>query len=248
MLLARSSEVRFLNRRDIIKSVVLILLPINTWLLVLYYVHEQQASLLRPSLARHRNSVTVRVDYFRKKLGLQEGQRLVYPFPVHLTLMGHAPPVGQGKPVLFLNIDWLAFPEVWGPIVREILPAYPDLHIVLLHSMPIDLNASSRSLHFNVFQQQWEYAQRQRAKLWENLHHPRLSILPGRWIKTALGGNLGILLFLCDGQGMVRVIEVYPQLKFSPEWNEEVRDWRTKLRQAVKRALERFFGKAIKEK
>jgi len=234
-----------MSRRDIVKSIVLILLPINTWLLVLYYVHKRQESLLRPSLTRHHNSVTVRVNYFRKKLGLQEGQRLVYPFPANLTLMGHDPPVGQGKPVLFLNIDWLAFPEVWGPIVREILQTYPNLHVVLLHSMPMDLGTLPQSPHFKVFQRQWEYVQKQRAKLWENLHHPRLSILSGRWIKTAFGGHLGILLFLCDGQGMVRVIEVYPQLKLSPEWHEEVKDWRTKLRQAVKRALERFYGKAV---
>jgi hypothetical protein len=44
---------------------------------------------------------------------------------------------------------------------------------------------------------------------------------------------------------MVRVIviESYPQLKFSSEWHEEVKDWRPKLQQAVKRALERFYGK-----
>ncbi|MFA0781339.1 MAG: hypothetical protein RJAPGHWK_002867, partial [Candidatus Fervidibacter sp.] len=37
-------------------------------------------------------------------------------------------------------------------------------------------------------------------------------------------------------------------LKFSAFWHEEVKDWRTKLQQAVKRALERFFEKPSKRK
>jgi hypothetical protein len=41
----------------------------------------------------------------------------------------------------------------------------------------------------------------------------------------------------------VRAVEPYPDLKLSPSWEEEVKDWRPKLHQAVKRALEKFFGK-----
>ncbi len=59
----------------------------------------------------------------------------------------------------------------------------------------------------------------------------------------AFGGQLGILAFLCDGNGIVRAVEPYPPLKISPDWQEQVADWRPKLHQGIKKMLDKFFPK-----
>lgn len=229
--------------KEIIKVIILILIPVNAWLLVLWYVKKQQRELFLPSLVRHQSNTSVRVNYFQERLGLQPGRKLVYPFPAKLTLTGKPPPVGQGYPVLFINIDWLTFPEVWEPAIKTALQASPNLHIVLLHKT-VDFDPILfRSPQANIIKREWEYAQKQQRKMMEYFRTSRLSILSGEWIGTAFGGQFGILAFLCDGNGIVQAVEPYPSLKLSPKWQEEVADWRPKLQQAVKRVLDKFFPK-----
>lgn len=227
------------------KVIVFILIPVNAWLLVLWYVKKQQRDLFLPSLIRHQSNTAVRVNYFQERLGLQLGRKLVYPFPAKLTLIGKAPPVGQGYPVLFVNIDWLTYPEVWEPAIKTALETSPELHIVLLHKTSSDFEPSllHRSPQANFIKREWEYERRQQRKMLEYFRSPRLSILAGEWIGTAFGGQFGILAFLCDGNGIVRAVEPYPELKLSPFWQEEVADWRPKLHQAVKKVLDKFFLK-----
>jgi hypothetical protein len=236
-----------MSNREIMKVVILILIPLNTWLLVLWYVKKKQRELFLPSIARHQSNTEVRVRYFQEKLGLQPGKKLVYPFPAKgkLTLVGKPPPVGQGYPVIFINIDWLTYPEVWEPAIKEAFQASPNLYIVLLHSMEFDFDPILlKSPQSEIIKREWKYAEKAREKMWKHFRSHRLSIISGQWVRTAFGGQFGgILVFLCDGDGIVRVVEPYPPLKLSPRWSEEVSDWRPKLHQAVKRALEKFFGK-----
>jgi hypothetical protein len=240
-----------MNSREIVKVVVLILIPLNTWLLVLWYVKKQQRELFLPSIARHQFNTEVRVRYFQEKLGLQPGKKLVYPFPAKgkLTLVGKPPPIGQGYPVIFINIDWLTYPEVWEPAIKEAFQASPNLHIVLLHYFTeFDFDPKLFKLlpdkTIKHIERNLKYAEKAREKMWKHFRSHRLSIISGQWVRTAFGGQFGgILAFLCDGDGIVRVVEPYPPLKLSPRWSEEVSDWRPKLHQAVKRALEKFFGK-----
>ncbi len=67
----------------------------------------------------------------------------------------------------------------------------------------------------------------------------------GNWVHGVFGSyDDGILLVLCDGNGVVRAIEPYPNLKRSPSLKDEVADWRPKLHQAVKKVLDKFFPKS----
>ena len=239
-----------MSSKEIVKVVVLVLIPLNTWLLILWHVRKQQRELFLPSIVRHQYNTQVRVSYFQERLGLQPGKKLVYPFPAKgkLTLVGKPPPVGQGYPVLFINIDWLSYPEIWEPAIKEAFRSSPNLHIVLLH-FPLGIDFDPRVFKslpaetIKRIKRDLEYAERGRVKMWKHFRSPRLSILSGQWVRTAFGGQFGILAFLCDGDGIVRVVEPYPPLKLSPKWSEEVADWRPKLHQAVKRALEKFYGK-----
>lgn len=74
----------------------------------------------------------VLVRYFQERLGIKEGQRLRYPFPYPASFIGNSPPVGQGYPVLFINVAWIPDPEVWQPVISEALNAFPYLHVVLI--------------------------------------------------------------------------------------------------------------------
>jgi hypothetical protein len=213
-----------MTRRDWLKVIVLILVPANAWLLVFYYLHRQRQTAIY-SIHDSRQYVqeySVIRHHFREKWGLQIGRRLTIPYPSEF--IGPSPPFRQGYPTCFLYISGLVVPEVWEPAIFEALKASPYLHVVLLYSA----EGGKDSI-------------RQMVQKFKN---PRLSALIGNWIHGAFGSyEDGILLVLCDGEGIVRAIEPYPKLKVSPFQEEEVKDWRPKLHQAVKRALEKFFGK-----
>ena len=224
-----------MTKKDWFKVIVLILAPVNAWLGVLYYLHWQKRGRVEPSVAIYRFNTVVRVTHFAEKWGIKEGRRLVYPFPIGNTpslFLGVSPPIGQGCPVLFLNISRITSEEVWRPALQEALAFSPPLHIVLL---------------FDTRESSGEEFERDVKRLREMLNRfpsRRISAIAGDWIGTAFGGFLGgVLAFLCDGEGIVRAVQFYPDLKLSPSWEDEVKDWRPKLHQAVKRALEKFYGK-----
>ncbi len=125
-----------MSRSEWLTLVVLILLPVNAWLWVLYYLHQQRKE---PNpMEGYGEYVAFRVSITKEKWGIKEVQKLVYPFPVkgQTTLFGVQPPVGRGYPALFINISWITEPEVFKPVVQEALGASPILHIVLL-SYPV---------------------------------------------------------------------------------------------------------------
>jgi len=223
-----------MTKKDWLKVIVLILVPVNAWLGVLYYLHWQKRG--RGELVEtFRFNTAVRVTHFAEKWGIKEGQRLVYPFPIGNTpslFLGVPPPIGQGRPVLFLNISRITSEEVWRPALQEALAFSPPLHIVLL----FDTGES--------FGEEFERNTKRLKAMLNNFPSRHISAIAGDWVETVFGGFLsGILVFLCDGNGIVRVVEPYPPLKLSPKWSEEVADWRPKLHQAVKKALDKFFQK-----
>ncbi len=217
-----------MSSRDWLKVIVLVLLPINAWLGVFHYLHWHRQKALR-EIPKHTQQVMAKmVRYSYERHGIKEGQKLRYPFPYPITLIGNPPPVGQGAPVLFVNISWIAAYEVWQPAIQEALNASPYLHVALLYCKPegIDLKPI--------------------RKMIQQFNHPRLSaFVGGFWMATVFGNewNGGFLLFLCDGSGIVRAIEPYPDLKVSPHWKDELADWRPKLHQAVKKVLDEFLPK-----
>lgn len=223
-----------MTKRDWLKVIILILVPVNAWLGVLYYLHWQKRGR-GEFVETFRFYTALRVTHFAEKWGIKEGQRLVYPFPVGNTptlFLGVSPPVGQGRPVLFLNICRITSEEVWRPALQEALASSPSLHIVLL---------------FDTGESSGEKFERNVKRLREMLNRfpsNRISAIAGDWIGTVFGGFLGgILAFLCDGEGIVRAVQLYPDLKLSPIWEDDVKDWQPKLQQAVKKALHKFFQK-----
>lgn len=213
-----------MSRWDWLKVIVLVLLPINAWLGMFYYLRWQRQKAIHsihdPKYFSSEEAIVL--HHFQEKLGLKVGQPFnpLYPY----TFIGSPPPFRQGYPVCFLHIAGLAVPEVWEPAIFEALEASPHLYVVLLHSAEGDL-ASVRQI----------------VRRFEN---PRLSALVGNWVPGILGSyREGILLILCDGRGIVRALEPYPPLKVSPSLEEEVADWRPKLQQAVKKVLDKFFPK-----
>ncbi len=209
--------------RDSLKVALLVLLPLNTWLGVFLYLHWQREAALRQArVISHQEATAVRFAYFQKRFNVLEGQKLQYPWPYPTRLIGVSPPIGKGVPVLFLNIGWMAIPEVWSPIIDELLRSASSLHLVLLYYQS----------PYNI------------ETMWRKIAHPRVSILVGDWISTVFGNELGgMLLIFCDGEGVVRAIESFPVLKHSPSWDEEIKDWRPKLHRAVKKVLNEFFPK-----
>ncbi len=214
-------------RREWLKVIVLILLPINAWLGVFYYLHWQRQKALWEVLQPVPQEATVVVRHFQERHDFKVGRRLPYPFPYPTRLIGNPPSVGQGYPVLFVNISWIAAHEVWEPALTEALNASPYLQVVLLYR--------------NEGVVDWKPI----TEMIQKLNSPRLSVLVGGgWMRSMFGTELnGTLLILCDGQGIIRSIEPYPELKISPYWEEEVKDWRPKLHQAVKKGLDKFFPK-----
>jgi len=217
--------------RDWLKVIVLILLPINAWFWVFYYLHRERSKAWREKEIQAFCETAVVVRHFRQKFGIKEGERLRYPFPYPVHLIGKQPPVGKGYPVLFINISWIASLEVWQQVIQEALNAFPDLYVVLLYSKPKRLLEGWQPI----------------IEIVKAFNSPRLSVIASEddgtnWMQNFFGTELnGLLLLLCDGKGIVRHIEPYPKLKFSPYWHEEVADWRPKLHQAVKKVLDKFF-------
>jgi len=117
------------------------------------------------------------------------------------------------------------------------LSTFPDLHIVLLYRLtPIP---ESKELQ-ERFRQEMQLIQ----NMLKHFSSPRVSAIASERMHYVFGLEIGgILAVICDDKGIVRVVEFYPSLKRTPKWSEEVADWRPKLQQAVKRALERFFEK-----
>jgi len=126
------------TKKDWLKVIVLILVPVNVWLGVLYYLHWQKRG--RGELVEtFRFNTVVRVTHFAEKWGIKEGQQLVYPFPVGNTptlFLGVSPPVGQGRPVLFLNICRITSEEVWRPALQEALASSPFLRCRFFAFLP----------------------------------------------------------------------------------------------------------------
>lgn len=216
--------------RDWIKVIVLVLLPINAWLATTAYLRWQNQKFLRECRQRELKGKESVHRFIREMLGLREGYRLQYPFPYPAQILGPPPPVGQGVPVLFLNISTRANKEIWDLAIKEALEASPSLHVVLLHERFFALGGLSKV-----------------QELLREFPRARLSVLSGeRWVRGVFGQGFlkgSLLLFLCDGQGIVRAIVTYPERKDFKDWGEEVAYWRPNLHQAVKRALEKFFGK-----
>ncbi len=209
--------------REWAKVVVLILLPINAWLFVFLYLNHQKAKYLEASHGELMFKDEIGVsEFLREKYGIRVGQRLL--LPLSKPFIGSPPSVGQGYPICFINISGLALPEIWEPAIVEALKSSPHLYVVLLHPSDGDL-ASVREMV-------------------QKIGNSRLSgvlLGPG---ERALGHYRGgVLLILCDGNGIVRAVEPYPPLKISPHLEEEVADWRPKLHQAVKKVLDKFFPK-----
>jgi len=222
-------------RKEWLIVIVLILLPINAWLGVFYYLRWQHKIALQRHFSRERmkEEFTPLIAHFQENFNIKEGQRLKYPFPYPTFVYGSSlPPFGRGIPFLFINISWIAEVEIWQPVIQEALNASPYLHVVLLYSLREE-NPEGRDLELKAI-----------GEMIKKLHHHRLSALAGHWVRTVFGTDVhGILLVLCDGDGIVRALELYPHLKESPYWKEEVADWRPKLHQAVKKVLDKFFPK-----
>ena len=214
--------------KDWTKVIVLILLPINAWLCVILYLYHQKAKYLEISHSELiRKDEMIVTKFLREKYGIRTGQqlRLSLPHP----LVGTPPPLGKGYPVCFINVSGAVFPEVWEPIIFETLKMSPYLYIALLHPVDGDITTIKEIV--------------------QKINNPRLSVISIRLgIERTLGNYKGgILLILCDGKGIVRVIEPYPSLKVSPYMEREIADWRPKLHQAVKGALERFYRKPLEQ-
>lgn len=211
------------DMREWAKVVVLILLPINAWLFVFLYLNHQKAKYLEASHGELmlRDEAGIR-GFLQDKYGIKVGQRLL--LPISKPFIGSPPPVGQGYPICFINISGLALPEIWEPAIVEALKSSPYLYVVLLHPSDGDV-ASVREIV-------------------QKIGNPRLSAIPLGPADRALGHYRGgVLLILCDGNGIVRAVEPYPRLKISPRLEEEVADWKPKLHQAVKKVLDKFFPK-----
>lgn len=230
--------VSVMSRREWLKLLVLILIPVNAWLCLLYYQKWRWVKMYQEGELRDREIEVLRLKYFRERRWLiKEGQRFV-KFPPIAQAIGKLPPVGQGVPILFLYISWCAEPEVWELAVEEALKAHPNLHIALLHDLPITFKDNKMLIDTK----QLPLAR----KLWENLTKKfktdRISVLTSLWWGSALGTmRAGILAIVCDEKGIIQIVEHYPPLRFSAYWKDEVADWRPKLQQAVKKVLDKFF-------
>jgi len=229
-----------MSRRDWLKLMVLILIPINAWLCVFYYQRWRWGRMYLEGERRDRETRIMELEYFRERHGWLIREGLPLRFPAIAQVIGKFPPIGRGVPMLFLYISWCAEPEVWELAVEEALRVDPTLHVALLYDLPTTYKDNREVIdteRLPLAKQLWE-------KFTKQFRTDRISVLTSRdWWKTWGNMRWRTLAVICDGQGIVRVIEPYPPLKFSAFWHEEVKDWRPKLQQAVKRALEKFYGK-----
>jgi len=227
-----------MSRSDWLKLLVLILLPINAWFGVLYYQKWRWSQMYGEWFRREDEVRGMLLKYLGERWGLREGVPLRLP-PLK-QVIGKFPPLGQGVPVLFIYISWCAEPEVWEPAVEEALKYDPSLHIALLHDFP----TTSKNAQIVVDTERLPLARKLWERFTEQFKTDRISVLTSlEWGKVWGDMRVGTLAVVCDGRGIIRVIEPYPPLLFSAFWHVEVKDWRPKLRQAVKRALDKFYGK-----
>lgn len=227
-----------MSKKDWIKIVILLLIPINTWLFILYRLQYSKMIIFYPSFEQYEFDSKILINYFREKWRIKEGERIQFPFLMkeEIFMLGKSPPLEQGVPVLFLNIGWIAYPEVWEPTIHEVLKK-PSLHLVLLYNLR-STSGSDRS------QKEIQKELNLLEKMLEQFSSPRISAIAGERLSMAFGLEIGgILAILCNGQGIVEAVEFYPPLNRSPRWSDEVADWRPKLHQAVKRVLDKFFPK-----
>jgi len=219
---------------DWLKVIILILLPINAWLAVHFYLyHQKQRALsLRESLKAELSEEARVRQIIHNWFGFKEGQLIRYPFHPSALVFGSHPPVGRGIPILFLNISTRADREIWDLAIKEALNASRYLHVALVHEIGFSKPSKIQ-------------------ELMKGFNNPRLCALVGeRWVRQLFGqgfleGEKAILLILCDGQGIIRAIVPYPERKEFKTWEEQVAYWRPKLHQAVKNALEKFYGKPL---
>ncbi|MEZ8218610.1 hypothetical protein B0813_002147 [Candidatus Fervidibacteria bacterium JGI MDM2 SSWTFF-3-K9] len=230
-----------MSKRDWLKLVVLILLPINAWLCLFYYQKRWRwVRMYIEGHQREQETMAMKLEYLRKRQGWLIKEGLPLRFPHIDQVIGKFPPIGRGIPVLFLYISWCAEPEVWDLAVKEALQVNPTLHVALLHDLPTTYKDNREVIdtkRLPLARQLWE-------KFTKKFQTDRISVLTSRdWWKAWGNMEIGILAVICDGRGIVRAIEPYPPLGLSAYWHEEVKDWRPKLHQAVKNALEKFYGK-----
>ncbi|MCS7188023.1 MAG: hypothetical protein RMK89_13885, partial [Armatimonadota bacterium] len=184
----------------------------------------------------YKSDSAILIEYFREEWGIKEGERIQFPFPTRgkTFILGKPPPFGQGVPILFLNISWIAYPEVWETTIQEILKK-PSLYLVLLYRL-------KTVPEMRELQEETKRELELLRKMLGKIPSSRVSAIASEQFSLAFGTEIGgILAILCDGQGIVRAVEFYPSLKRSPRWSEEVADWRPKLHQAVKKVLDEFF-------
>ncbi|MCS7187974.1 MAG: hypothetical protein RMK89_13625, partial [Armatimonadota bacterium] len=196
-------------------------------LAVLFYLHLQKKWIYRQWMAEEIREEAVISKYMQETHGLKIGQ--IFRLSLPHQFIGSPPPLGRGYPVCFLNIGAGISKEIWWPSINEALKASPFLHVVLVFYPP-------------PFERRWDW--RPVSQFIQNLGNSRVSAIIGNWQLGRLWGQPmagGILLVLCDGKGVIQAIEPYPHLKISPNWEEEVADWRPKLHQAVKKVLDKFF-------
>lgn len=221
-----------MSRQDWFKVVMLVLLPINVWLGVFYYLHWKKQKDLWDVLQRQGEEMTL-VHYFQEKHRFKVGEKLVFPkYPS--KFIGNPPPLGQGYPVLYIRIVNPLMKEVWEPIIKEALNASPYLYVTLI----------DHSLMYLPHRREVEF-DKSILELVREIKNPRLSVWVGSsWVFNLFGAGYkgGTLLILCDGKGIIRAIEPFPKLKISPYLHEEIKDWKPKLYQTVKKVLNKFFS------
>lgn len=99
-----------MSRGDWLKVILLVIIPVNAWVGVLYYLNQQKKKVEweYPSITTIRRSTELRVAHIAEKFGIREGKRLVYPFPIGKaeTLYFGYPPhlLGKGVPCCSLTL------------------------------------------------------------------------------------------------------------------------------------------------
>ncbi len=218
-----------MTRRDWIKVILLVLIPLSTWLIVLYQQKTRWRKMWMKGESRNNALMSLKKEYIRKtRFKIQTGLRMPNAFPFPVKRIGNPVALGLGKPVLFLSISWIAEPEVWELAIDEALKSNPNLQVVLLYDYAIPEPEALKLA----------------TTMWHKWNNHRISILMSpSWYKVFGNTQDGILAVFCDERGIIRHIEPYPSLKVSPYWADEVADWRPKLHQAVKKVLDKFFPK-----
>ncbi|MEZ8218270.1 hypothetical protein B0813_001807 [Candidatus Fervidibacteria bacterium JGI MDM2 SSWTFF-3-K9] len=186
-----------MSRRDWLKLVVLILIPINAWLCVFYYQKRWRwVRMYLEGAKRDQEIQTMQLNYLRERRGWSIREGLPLRFPAIAQVIGKFPPIGRGVPVLFLYISWCAEPEVWELAVEETLKTDPTLHIALLYDLPTTYKDGKLVIdtkRLPLARQLWE-------KFTKQFQTDRISVLTSwEWSKVLGAMRSGILAVVCDG-------------------------------------------------